>query len=81
MNTSIKTALAAIGLLVAFSCKKESINRQLSIDDYDAMDVIAGKYTAVRIGKQVCLQQNLAVSEYRNGDKIPHSHRPLTERN
>ncbi|HYK45339.1 MAG TPA: fibrobacter succinogenes major paralogous domain-containing protein [Parafilimonas sp.] len=71
MNTSIKTALAAIGLLVAFSCKKESTNRQLPIHGYHATDVVAGKYAHVNIGSQVWMTNNLDVTHYRNGDKIP----------
>ena len=70
VNTSIKTTLAAFGLLVAFSCNKE-INRQLPIEDYDAADVVAGKYAHVKIGTQVWMSTNLDVTYYRNGDKIP----------
>ncbi|HYK46322.1 MAG TPA: hypothetical protein VEV83_14185 [Parafilimonas sp.] len=72
MNTSIKTALAAIGLLVAFSCKKENSDRQLRMDDYDATDIVAGKYIAVRMGKQVV---ETVVASHRMLTR-----RPLTER-
>jgi len=71
MNTSMKTALAAIALLFVFSCKKENINRQLPNYDYDATSVVAGKNAHVKIGTQVWMNKNLDVTHYRNGDKIP----------
>ena len=67
----MKTALAAIALLMVFSCKKENINRQLQIHDYDATNIVTGKYGHVKIGTQVWMIKNLDVTHYRNGDKIP----------
>jgi len=75
MNTSIKTALAAVGLLVAFACQKENINRQLPTHDFDATDAVAGKYASVRIGTQRWMTKNLDVNHYRNGDHIPQVRR------
>jgi uncharacterized protein (TIGR02145 family) len=69
MNTTIKTGLAV--LLLAISCKKENINRPSALTTNDASDMVAGKYSHVRIGTQVWMTKNLDVTRYRNGDRIP----------
>lgn len=77
MKQTIKTGLTALVLLLAMSCKKENSNIQASgIASASAtqnllMDdkVLAGN--TVRIGSQVWMTKNLAVTRYRNGDKIP----------
>jgi hypothetical protein len=71
VKTSMKTALAAIALLMVFSCKKENINRQLQIHDYDATNVVAGKYGHVKIGTQVWMTKNLDVTHYRTAIRYP----------
>ena len=77
MNESLKPALVAVGLLVAFSCKKESSDIQSSITTgknppADLITDIDGKtYNFVFIHGQRWKTTNLAVSHYRNGDRIP----------
>ena len=76
MNTIIKTSLAAI-LLLAISCKKESALKYSQITDKSSTpDVITGINdlginSFIKIGTQKWMTKNLAVSRYRNGDKIP----------
>jgi len=76
MNTIIKTGLAAI-LLLAISCTKENNTIQSSrITDGSSTaelitDLTLGKYASVKIGTQKWMATNLAVTHYRNGDKIP----------
>ena len=76
MNTIIKTSLAAI-LLLAISCKKESTLKYSQITDKSSTpDVITGINdlginSFIKIGTQKWMTKNLAVSRYRNGDKIP----------
>ena len=70
MKTKLTTALAALVLLVAISCKKETGSVQSSgIGDERAMQ--QNKIASVTIGAQVWMKKNLDVSSYRNGDKIP----------
>jgi uncharacterized protein (TIGR02145 family) len=76
VNRAIKTGLAAI-LLLAVSCKKENntiqssdVTNKSSAHD-DLVTGSAAKYDRIKIGSQVWLQKNLAVSHYQNGDKIP----------
>jgi uncharacterized protein (TIGR02145 family) len=72
MKSLIKTGLAAI-LLLAISCKKESV----PIAGKSSAPALAtdinetGKYTSVYIHGQKWMATNLAVTHYRNGDPIP----------
>jgi uncharacterized protein (TIGR02145 family) len=72
MKSAIKTGLAAI-LLLAISCKKESAPiTGKSLAPPLASDINeAGKYTSVPIHGQQWMTTNLAVTHYRNGDRIP----------
>jgi uncharacterized protein (TIGR02145 family) len=62
-------------LLVAISCKKESSIQSSSISDESSMqhDIthMNASYASVTIGTQVWMKNNLNVSRYRNGDRIP----------
>ncbi|HEX5152596.1 MAG TPA: fibrobacter succinogenes major paralogous domain-containing protein [Parafilimonas sp.] len=70
MKTKIKAALAAVVLLVAVSCKKENNSIQSStVDNENSMR--QNDIASVIIGAQVWMKNNLNVSRYRNGDKIP----------
>lgn len=70
MEKKIRAALAAVVLLVAISCKKETSSFQSStIDDKNSMQ--QNTIASVTIGTQVWMEKNLNVSRYRNGDKIP----------
>jgi len=76
MNRKIKTGLAVI-FLFAISCKKENNAPQSlrAIDQSETSDVtsgVTGKYASVKIGTQKWMSTNLAVSRYRNGDRIKH---------
>ena len=76
MNTIIKTSLGAI-LLLVISCKKQSTLKYSQITDKSSTpDVITGINdlginSFIKIGTQKWMTKNLAVSRYRNGDKIP----------
>jgi len=78
MNTRIKTGLAAI-LLLAISCTKENNTIQSSrITDKSSTpelitELTLGKYASVKIGTQKWMTTNLAVTHYRNGDRIPEA--------
>lgn len=77
MKQTLKTGFAALLLLLAISCKKESSSIQSSgiksvSSTRDALtDASALAGNTVRIGSQVWMTKNLDVSRYRNGDKIP----------
>src|SRR5678810_90824 len=73
MKTKIKAALAALVLLVAISCKKETNSVQSSTvsDESSTQQGITGNIASVTIGTQVWMKKNLNVSRYRNGDNIP----------
>jgi uncharacterized protein (TIGR02145 family) len=62
-------------IIMFAACKKDSapapVTDESSTSDIITFDNDPGKYTAIKISKQVWVQQNLAVSRYRNGDKIP----------
>ncbi len=78
MKTFIKTGFASLLLLLAISCKKESNTIQSSATTDNSLtgtlltDVngVAGD-NAIGIGTQRWRTQNLDVSRYNNGDKIP----------
>ena len=73
MKSIITTGLAVI-LLAAISCKKENTAIQsLSVQDESAItdSYEPATYTSVKIGTQKWMSANLAVTRYRNGDKIP----------
>ena len=72
MKSTIITGFAAI-LLLAISCKKESalITGKSSAPALTTDITEAGKYTSVYIHGQQWMTTNLAVTHYRNGDKIP----------
>ena len=72
MKSTIITGLAAI-LLLAISCKKESalITDKSSAPALTTDITEAGKYTSVYIHGQQWMTTNLAVTHYRNGDRIP----------
>jgi len=67
MKTKIKAALAALVLLGAISCKKETGGVQSSGISSENSTQIA----SVTIGTQVWMKKNLTVTRYRNGDIIP----------
>ncbi|MEO8710555.1 MAG: fibrobacter succinogenes major paralogous domain-containing protein [Parafilimonas sp.] len=70
MKTKIKAALAALMLLVAISCNKETSSVQSSgIDNENSIQ--QNKIASVTIGTQVWMVKNLDVSHYKNGDTIP----------
>jgi uncharacterized protein (TIGR02145 family) len=72
MKTKIKAAVAALVLLVAISCKKESSVQSSTINNESSTQQdITGNIASVTIGTQVWMKKNLNVSRYRNGDKIP----------
>jgi uncharacterized protein (TIGR02145 family) len=66
----MKAALAALLLLGAMSCKKETESVQPSGVSSEN-SVQQNKLASVRIGTQVWMVKNLDVSHYRNGDTIP----------
>ena len=73
MKSTIKTGLAVI-LLLAISCKKESAPiTDMSSAPALTTDVTeaAQKYPSIKIHGQQWMTTNLAVTHYRNGDKIP----------
>src|SRR6478609_5396230 len=72
MKTKIKAALAALVLLVAISCKKETNSVQSSTisDGSSTLQGITENIASVTIGTQVWMKKNLNVSRYRNGDII-----------
>ena len=72
MKPAIKTVLLATALLATFSCKKESSNHQLPIQESDASDMTARGYPYIHINGQRWMTRNLDVTRYANGDKIPH---------
>jgi uncharacterized protein (TIGR02145 family) len=74
MKTTLKTGLAALVMLLTFSCQKESSTVQSS--SITGKSSIADDMTeihapSVKIGTQVWMKRNLDVSYYRNGDRIP----------
>jgi uncharacterized protein (TIGR02145 family) len=75
MNTTIKTALAAI-LLLAVSCRKENTLQSSRVADESTTGLLSDindpdVQAYVRIGTQKWMAKNLAVTRYRNGDRIP----------
>lgn len=72
MKTNIQI-LVAVLLLSTISCKKESNNQNLrtAVQNNSTNDVQAVG-TIVRIGTQKWSKENLNVTRYKNGDKIPH---------
>jgi len=73
MNAITKTTLA-IFLLLAGACEKEGSMHSLSADEISMQNVttnIAAKYSFVKIGNQKWMTENLNVTHYKNGDKIP----------
>jgi len=73
MTTTIKTGFLA-ALVFTIACKKES-NVQYSrlterTSNSNLVTEATGKYTWVKIGSQKWMNTNLAVSHYRNGEKI-----------
>jgi uncharacterized protein (TIGR02145 family) len=78
MNTTIKTGLAALVLLLAISCKKENTTIQSSVNtDESALITDINDPGPVRIGTQVWKKRDLTTSYYRNGDKIPEVKDPV----
>lgn len=78
MTTKIKTGFAALLVLLAISCKKESmiqssVKTNESVNNSVSTDVSAG---IVKIGTQIWMKKDLATSTYRNGDKIPYIKNP-----
>ena len=77
MKTIIKSGLAALIVLLAFSCKKEynAIQYSGSADESTMQPLLTDMNEpaakAVQIGSQVWMTRNLNVSHYRNGDLIP----------
>jgi uncharacterized protein (TIGR02145 family) len=73
MKQTLKTCLAALVLLLAISCKKESSTIQSSsiAGNSSISDDITDINAPVKIGTQVWATKNLNVSRYRNGDRIP----------
>lgn len=69
-----KIACVLIALFVLQSCSK-SEEKELEISNLS--DVDGNQYTAVKIGSQTWMQQNLNVSHYRNGDQIPNVQDPV----
>jgi uncharacterized protein (TIGR02145 family) len=78
MKQTLKTCLAALVLLLAISCKKESstIQSSLIIGNSTTSDDMTNIYAPVKIGTQVWMTKNLNVSRYRNGDRIPQVKSP-----
>lgn len=70
MKTTMKAAFAALLLLGAISCKKETdsgLSSSLNLEN----SVQQIKIASIVIGTQVWMAKNLDVSQYRNGDIIP----------
>lgn len=70
MKTKLTAALAAMVLVVAFSCRKETSSVQSSGNSSEN-SIQQNKIASVTIGAQVWMVKNLDVSHYRNGDTIP----------
>src|ERR1700750_2369551 len=65
----MKAAFAALVLIGAISCKKETNSVQSSAISVE--NSTRQKIDSVTIGTQVWMEKNLDVTRYRNGDKIP----------
>src|SRR6478736_2666159 len=70
MKSLVKTGLAALVLLLAISCKKESNSIQSPVST-DVSSSETDKIPQVTIGTQIWMTKNLNVRNYRNGDPIP----------
>ncbi|HYK45550.1 MAG TPA: fibrobacter succinogenes major paralogous domain-containing protein [Parafilimonas sp.] len=71
----MKKMISLFAILIMFAaCKKDSAlapSTDNSSTASVATDNDPGMYAAIKIGKQVWMQKNLAASRYRNGDTIP----------
>ncbi len=70
MKPKLKTAFAALVVMVTISCKKED-NSVQSPGSSSENSTQQNNIASVIIGTQVWTKTNLDVSYYRNGDKIP----------
>lgn len=70
MKPKLKTAFAALVVMVTISCKKEN-NSVQSPGSSSENSTQQNNIASVIIGTQVWTKANLDVSYYRNGDKIP----------
>jgi len=70
MKTTLKAGFAALLLLLAISCKKESTVQFKAASSTNASESV-NALAPSKIGTQVWAKKDLTTSYYRNGDKIP----------
>lgn len=59
-------------LLIIISCEKSDSPTGIVQDEPTVTDIEGNLYNTIRIGTQLWMAENLKVTQYRNGDPIPH---------
>jgi uncharacterized protein (TIGR02145 family) len=73
MKASVYSFLTIIIVIfLTGSCKKEADNSIVNQPTDTFSDIDGNVYHAVKIGEQVWMEENLAVTHYRNGDPVTH---------